>query len=106
MRRGREGGREGREEEREGRKRGRGRTRRGREGGGERGEEEREGENKERKRINVHLYVLELTPNQITLPFSSLCSVFPLYLRRVTIHGSVHLCVIPIKYHILETLQQ
>ena len=55
-----------------------------------------------------HLYIVDKTHNFKTIKFcfESLYSVFPLHLRRVTINGSVCLCVIP-KYHIevIRTLQ-
>ena len=55
--------------------------------------------------VHRHLYVVTLTTNYMTVTISSLYSIFPLYLRSVTIDRSVHFCIIP-KYHILNTLQQ
>lgn len=50
-----------------------------------------------------HVYLVKLTTSTSIVCISSLCNVFPLSLRKISINGTLYLSLV-VKYHIANTL--
>lgn len=53
---------------------------------------------------HCHAYLVSVTPTLKTIHFSSLYSVFPLVLRKLSVDDHLHRCVV-VKHHLLHSLQ-